>query len=113
MKNKLILCAALAATAMLADGLLVSSTSKTVTETITDELRQATIDVNRVSGAITVTVNYERVVRSVDGDTINVLSATALKQSTVPWDTATNLIPALGAMRTQLQAALPTLLSNP
>lgn len=113
MKNKLFLCAALAATAMLADGLLVSSTSKTVTETVTDELRQAVIDVNRNTGAITVTVNYERVVRAVNGEEVTVLSSTAIKSATVPYATATNLIPALADMRTQMQTALPTLLANP
>ena len=113
MKKHIAVISALIGLAALADGLLVSSSSDTVTKTVTDEWRNASFNANPNTGDITVMLTYERVVRAITSDSTNVISLTELKTAAVPWATATNIAPALAMVRAQLQAALPTLLANP
>lgn len=90
------------------DSVVVSTQTKTVTETESIEWRTISFLSDQFSGSINVRAVYERVTRS-DGVPVK---SSVVRDVEIPWSQATNIAPALVLVREQFKAAMPTILTN-
>jgi predicted metal-dependent RNase len=108
-RNFLIIAAlTLSAAEVPTDAIVVSTTTKTVVETVTKEWRIITFVADPDTGEVDVTAVYESVVR-VDGKPGK---REMIREKKLPWSAAIQIAPALVQVREQLTAAMPTILTN-
>lgn len=111
MKKSLLAALALAmfaASLLSSDQVVVSSTTKVVEVEVTKEWRTITFTLDPDTHEVSVRAYYERVVRE-DGV---VKKRDGIRETTLQWAAATNIAPALIAVREQFNAALPTVLAD-
>jgi len=112
MKKPMLIIAALAACAVIADGILVSSTSETVTTTVTKSLGGLHIVQDEKTGEYSAVAEYFEYTRKV-GPSGTTVVIKPLREVRATWAEVIAIAPAMVQAREQLQAALPTLLANP
>ena len=101
-----ILCLSFLASAT--DGIVVSSSVKTVSVEVKDEWRTILFVSEPKTGEISVNATYERVTR--EGGEVK--SRNIIREVSIPWNEATNIASALVLVREQFKAAMPTILTN-
>jgi len=112
MKKPMLIISALAACAVIADGIIVSSTSETVTTTVTKSLGGLHIVQDDKTGEYSAVAEYFEYTRKV-GPSGTTVVIKPLREVHATWAEVIAIAPAMVQAREQLQAALPTLLANP